>query len=127
MKPSEAESLISAGVRHRGGVWADLGAGSGTFTRALAGLLSEHGVVYAVDLDGRALAANRGQPEPGVAEIVPLLGDFREVLALAELDGVVMANSLHFVPAAQQAGVLAHASGPRTSTPPWPRSPPTRR
>lgn len=106
MKIRDAESLISAAINHPGGVWADLGAGSGTFTNALAGLLGERGVIYAVDRVGNALPDGGGTLVGGPAEIVPLLGDFREPLALAELDGLVMANSLHFVTTTEQQGVV---------------------
>jgi len=103
MKIVDAERLISAAITHPGGVWADLGAGSGTFTKALAGLLGERGVVYAVDRVGGVLSDSSGsQADSAAAEIVPLLGDFTEGLALSELDGLVMANSLHFVTTREQ-------------------------
>ncbi len=47
--------LLQKGIPRPGGVWADLGAGTGAFTLALAELLGPEGVVYAVDRDGRAL------------------------------------------------------------------------
>ena len=42
-----------------GEAWADLGAGDGVFTRALAALVGPAGQVFAVDEDDRALSAVR--------------------------------------------------------------------
>ncbi len=82
-----------------GGTWADLGAGSGAFTLALRELAGPAAVVYAVDKDRGSL----GELERdwrlhfGTAEGLQLImGDFTRPLDLPPLDGVVMANSLHF-------------------------------
>jgi ubiquinone/menaquinone biosynthesis C-methylase UbiE len=83
-------ALIEDGVPRRGGRWADLGAGEGAFTLALADLAGPDAHIVAVDRDARALRALDGKVETRVA-------DFTKPLDLHELDGVVMANSLHFV------------------------------
>ena len=105
VEPREAADLIRAGVPQPGGVWADLGSGSGTFTRALAALLGEGGVVYAVDRAAHAMPTVTG------AAVVPMTGDFTEPLTLPDLDGVIMANSLHFVASQEQSRVLARIVG----------------
>lgn len=105
MELVDASNLIRAAVTRPGGTWADLGAGSGTFTSAVARLLGEGGVVYAVDRVAGGLAAGV-VGAPGAARVVPVVGDLREPLPLADLAGVVMANSLHFVAGAEQADVL---------------------
>lgn len=74
----------------RGGRWADLGAGAGAFTLALADLLGPDAEIVAVDRDDRALRGLGPRFETRVA-------DFTKPLDLHDLDGVVMANSLHFV------------------------------
>lgn len=83
----------------KGGRWADLGAGEGAFTRALAELLGPGAHITAVDRDTgtmRRLAAGVGKRFPsGVIEVV--VADFTRRVRLSGLDGVVMANSLHFV------------------------------
>jgi ubiquinone/menaquinone biosynthesis C-methylase UbiE len=92
--------LLADGVRQdEGGMWADLGAGEGAFTLALADLIGPHGVIHAVDRDRAALAELRLAAVSSVpmAEIRTQTGDFTRRLELAELDGVVMANALHFV------------------------------
>jgi SAM-dependent methyltransferase len=78
--------------------WADLGSGEGAFTLALADLLGPAGVIHTVDRDSRALrvqlqALRDAFPSVSVA---PLVADFAQPLDLPPLDGVVMANSLHF-------------------------------
>jgi trans-aconitate methyltransferase len=74
------------------GAWADLGAGEGNFTVALRTLLPGASLT-AVDQDGRALdRLARRLPEAQV-----LRGDFRRPLPLRDLEGLLMANALHFV------------------------------
>ena len=88
--------LLREGVTS-GGVWADLGAGTGAFTLALAQLLGPGGEVIAVDRDRGALRELERTVRPGSAAVRTLGADFTKPLELAALDGVVMANSLHFV------------------------------
>lgn len=107
MDHDEAIALIGAGVVKRGGPWADLGAGSGTFTHALASLLGTGGVVYAVDRDAASLRrVSNEAKDDSRAEIRTIVGDFTKPLELPRLDGVVLANSLHYVPYADQPELL---------------------
>jgi ubiquinone/menaquinone biosynthesis C-methylase UbiE len=81
-----------------GGTWADLGAGWGAFTLALADLLGAEGRLIAVDRDGRALRANAEAMRTSfpATPIDYRTSDFTRPLDMPELDGIVMANSLHF-------------------------------
>ena len=88
--------LLREGVT-RGGTWADLGAGTGAFTLALAELVGPSGEIVAVDRDRGALRELERAIRPGGATLRTLGADFTKPLALDSLDGVVMANSLHFV------------------------------
>lgn len=84
--------------------WADVGAGTGAFTLAIAELLGAGGRLIAVDRDRKALAQNTEAMTgryPRVA-IESLVADFTGTLDLPPLDGLVAANSLHFVPRDQQ-------------------------
>ena len=90
MNHADHVALIEGGVGERGGRWADLGAGEGAFTLALADLAGPDAQIIAVDKDARALRALSGRFETRVA-------DFTRPLNLHDLDGVVMANSLHYV------------------------------
>jgi ubiquinone/menaquinone biosynthesis C-methylase UbiE len=90
--------LLRRGVPAPGGTWADLGSGTGAFTLALAELLGPGGVIHAVDRDAgalRDLERGMGASFPGVT-VRPVVGDFTRPLNLPPLDGIVMANSLHF-------------------------------
>ena len=90
MNHADHVALIEGGVGERGGRWADLGAGEGAFTLALADLAGPDAQIIAVDKDARALRELRGRFETRVA-------DFTRPLNLHDLEGVVMANSLHYV------------------------------
>jgi ubiquinone/menaquinone biosynthesis C-methylase UbiE len=99
MNHQDHVNLIRKGIPSRGGTWADLGSGRGAFTLALADLLDRGAQVYSVDKNRQALAhqervINRRFPQLKVHYIV---GDFTEELNLPSMDGIVMANALHFV------------------------------
>ena len=90
--------LIREGVAGGGPAWADLGSGEGAFTLALADLLGPTGSIHSVDRDRRALETQVRALQrtfPSVA-VTLLAGDFTQPLELPPLDGIVMANSLHF-------------------------------
>ncbi len=99
MDHHEMVALIVPAVTGPGGTWADLGAGTGNFTRALAELLGPAGTIYALDRDLRAITAQRARllQDPPPATIIPRQVDITQKLALASLDGVLLANVLHFV------------------------------
>ena len=88
--------LLADGVAS-GGTWADLGAGTGAFTLALAELVGSDGEVIAVDRDRGALRQLERRVRPGGAAVRALAADFTRAIELPPLDGIVMANSLHFV------------------------------
>ena len=103
---SRAAARAVAGVT--GGTWADIGAGEGAFTLALAELLGPGGRIVAVDRDARALEANARAVMsrfPGVA-METRAADFARPLDLPMLDGLVAANSLHFIGRDRQVGVI---------------------
>jgi ubiquinone/menaquinone biosynthesis C-methylase UbiE len=100
VRHSDHVSLIRKGVPSYGGIWADLGSGEGAFTLALAELLGPGGVIYSVDKNGRALEQQRAAfaRRFPAAEVHYHKADFRQHLSfLPRLDGLLMANSLHFI------------------------------
>src|SRR4029453_18033941 len=77
-------------------IWADLGCGNGTFTVALAEVLASGSVIHAVDLDGSGL--RRIPWGHKQVRITTHRGDFmKQPWPFADLDGILMANSLHYV------------------------------
>jgi ubiquinone/menaquinone biosynthesis C-methylase UbiE len=111
MNESDAMDLLRPAVAPAPGAhWADLGAGTGTFTRALAALLGPDAHLYPLDADGRALRSIRAWADktPDGPRIRILHGDFTRRMPLPPLDGIVMANALHFV--RDQAAALALAA-----------------
>ncbi len=82
-----------------GGTWADLGAGSGAFTLALRELTGPEAVIYAVDRDRtrlRELERNFQARFGDSPNLKIVQGDFTKSPALPPLEGILMANSLHF-------------------------------
>ena len=97
----KATALLGPGIPMPGGMWADFGCGDGVFTLALHSLIGPDGEIYAVDRDRHALDAlmrHCAESSPD-AVIHPLQADFTRPLTLPPLDGLVMANSLHFAQA----------------------------
>lgn len=110
MSPEDARNLIAHPSLSVGGpqVWADLGSGDGTFTVALASLLPAGSTVHAIDTDARALA--RVPARHRDVTIIPHAGDFTSFPWPFEgLDGVLMANALHYV--REQAAFLRGVDG----------------
>jgi SAM-dependent methyltransferase len=91
--------LLRAGVEGAGGAWADLGSGEGAFTLALADLLGPAGTIQTVDRDRRAMEVQLGRLRAAFPAVTvnPIVADFTAPIELPALDGIVMANSLHFV------------------------------
>lgn len=83
----------------RDGVYADFGAGSGAFTLALRELAGLDATIYAVDKDKSALRelekSHRDRFKTS-GNLILLPNDFSNPIDLPPLDGIVMANSLHF-------------------------------
>ncbi len=82
-----------------GGSWADLGAGSGAFTFALRELTGPTANIYAVDKDRASLnKLEQGhRARFGDSQNLNLIvRDFTRTLDSPSLDGILMANSLHF-------------------------------
>lgn len=105
--------LITPGIDRAGGVWADFGSGTGIFTLELRGLLGPTSEIYSIDRNGRDLQRQRqafDQQYPGTRLHI-MQADFARPLGLPQLDGIVMANALHFVPFARQAEVLTRIAG----------------
>ena len=91
-------ALLRGGIPNRGGVWADLGSGTGAFTLALANILGPEGTIYSVDIDHRALKEQERIMLSHFPDVTVhyIAADYTGSLDLPPLDGILMANSLHF-------------------------------
>lgn len=114
MNTRDATALLADAVPRRDGTWADFGAGDGTFTRALRELIGPGGTIYAVDRDASAVAALERWSSQEAPNVIPVRADFTLAFELPglhdrHLDGMLLANSLHFVRDAD--AVLARLAG----------------
>lgn len=114
MDVRDAAELIAPAVRS-GQSWADLGAGSGTFTAALAQLVGPAGAVYAVERDASQVRAlEQLARQVGHDAHIPITvrrADFTQMVDLPSIDGALLANALHFVAAPVQADALRRIAG----------------
>lgn len=95
---SDHVALLRDGVPS-GGVWADFGSGGGAFTLALAELIGAAGHIHSVEQDASVLRQQQNAMRAQFPD-VPVTyhhADFTTRLDLEPLDGIVMANSLHFI------------------------------
>jgi ubiquinone/menaquinone biosynthesis C-methylase UbiE len=92
-------NLLRNGIPESGGIWADFGSGRGAFTLALAELIGPTGEIYSVDKDRGALRQQertmKGQFPKVTAHFKK--ADFTKPLDLPLLDGLVIANALHYL------------------------------
>jgi ubiquinone/menaquinone biosynthesis C-methylase UbiE len=99
MNHSDHVNLLKPAKLKPGGSWADLGAGSGAFTFATRELTGPTASIYAVDKDRASLnqlqQAYRARFDDS-QNLHLIVGDFSRILDIPPLDGIVMANSLHF-------------------------------
>jgi SAM-dependent methyltransferase len=109
MDHTDHVNLLKPAGLARGGLWADFGAGSGAFTLALSDLIGLGAEIYAIDKDRAGLGKlERSHREHfGTSQNLHLVrADFTGALSLPPLDGIVMANSLHYFK--DQIKVLRH-------------------
>jgi ubiquinone/menaquinone biosynthesis C-methylase UbiE len=98
MNHADHVALIQDGIPQPGGTWADFGSGTGAFTLALAECIGPSGHIYSIDKEKGALqqqeqVMNGRFPQNQVTYIT---ADYTRPLDLPSLDGLVIANALHF-------------------------------
>jgi len=91
--------LIRGGAADQSGIWADFGSGGGAFTLALTDLLADDAQIYSIDRDASTLDQQRSAMRRQFPDrkVTYQTADFTRKLDLPPLDGLIMANSLHFV------------------------------
>jgi ubiquinone/menaquinone biosynthesis C-methylase UbiE len=99
MQRSHIIRLIERAVQPGESVWADFGSGDGAFTLALRKLGGPKMELYSVDQSDARLNRQRQAfaREFDLSRLHLLHADFERSLELPLLDGVLMANALHFV------------------------------
>ena len=112
MNHNDHVNLLRRADLPAGGTWADFGAGSGAFTLALRELIGLNATIYAVDKDRNSLNrledAHRARFDSS-PDLFLLSNDFSRPLELPPLDGIVMANSLHYFKDKER--ILRHVHG----------------
>ena len=112
MDHTDHVNLLHPANLPQGGTYADFGAGDGAFTLALRELVGLDATIYAVDNDRASLSdlgSNHHARFNTTRNLIPLKGDFSLNLSLPQLDGIVMANSLHFFKDKEK--ILRHVRG----------------
>jgi ubiquinone/menaquinone biosynthesis C-methylase UbiE len=120
MNHNDHVNLLRSANLPQGGTYADFGAGSGAFTLALRELVGLDATIYAVDKDKSSLGelenlhgarfnSTLRHAQGGAGNLILLPNDFSHPLEIPPLDGIVMANSLHFFRNKEK--VLRHVRG----------------
>lgn len=77
---------------------ADVGAGSGLFTRAMSRLVAPGGVIYAVDINKRLLAhIDRKSRDEGIQNVRTVLCVEDDPLIPGKVDLIFMCDTLHYI------------------------------
>jgi len=98
MNHSDHVNLLQQGISEHGSVWAEFGSGSGTFTLALAELLGPGAKIYSVDKKKSGLSRQESEIKARFPDkqLQTIMADYTRPLDLPPLDGILMANALHF-------------------------------
>jgi ubiquinone/menaquinone biosynthesis C-methylase UbiE len=112
MDHNDHVNLLRPANLSKGGTYADFGAGSGAFTLALRELVGSDAIIYAVDKNRSSLkeleSSHRARFHM-IDNLILLKGDFSRPLEIPPLDGIIMANSLHFFKDKEK--ILRHVRG----------------
>ena len=94
----QVEKVLETLALQPGDSVADIGSGSGLFTRPLARLVGPEGSVYAVDIDATLLAhVERTAGVAGLTNIVPILAVEDDPKLPGPVDLLLLCNTLHHI------------------------------
>ncbi len=99
MTHDEHVHLIKKAITQKGGTWADFGSGDGAFTLALRDLAGPLTRIFSIDKDESRLRVQENAFDKMFSsfDVRFIHKDFTNQINLPELDGILMANSLHYV------------------------------
>lgn len=99
MNHTDHVSLLSEANIKPGTVWADFGSGEGAFTLALREIAGSESEIYSIDKDAKILEKQKRNFDMQFSgsNIHFMAKNFTDEIELPELDGIIMANSLHYV------------------------------
>lgn len=99
MTHEEHVHLIKKAITTKGGTWADFGSGDGAFTLALRDLVGPLARIFSIDKDESRLRTQENAFDKMFSsfDVRFIHKDFTNQINLPELDGIIMANSLHYV------------------------------
>jgi len=112
MDHNDHVDLLRPANLSQGGTYADFGAGNGAFTLALRELIGQDGMIYAIDKDRASLKdleSNHHARFNTTRNLILLKENFSRSLDIPPLDGILMANSLHFFKDRER--ILQHVRG----------------
>jgi len=92
MNLQQAINFIKPAITPTNGLWADIGAGTGTFTLALDQILDKDSTIYATDKNPHGL----WRLEMSNCKLIIEEHDFNNDFNLPMMDGIVLANALHY-------------------------------
>jgi len=98
MNHQDHVDLLRGAITEQSGRWADFGSGDGAFTLALRDLLGPEAEILSIEKDRARLNEQHRQFRSKFpkSNVLFMDADFSEPLDLAALDGLVIANALHF-------------------------------
>ena len=96
--PDHVRLIQNAIPKNEGGIWADIGSGTGAFTLALRDIAGPKVKIYSIDKDQHSLNEQKEKMDAMFPEtsIQYLATNFTQPLDLPPLDGILAANSIHF-------------------------------
>jgi ubiquinone/menaquinone biosynthesis C-methylase UbiE len=99
MNHADHVQLIRDGIPESGGIWADMGSGEGAFTLALRDIAGPEVTIYSIDADAGGLLEQKRSfdREFPHTDIHFIHDDFMKKISVPPLDGIIAANSIHFV------------------------------
>src|SRR5579872_2322263 len=99
MTHEDHKFLLKSAVGKQDNIWLELGSGEGAFTLALRDLAGKNSKIYSVDKNKAALQIQQKRLDvmfPS-SDIVYINKNMEDVSSIEKLDGILMANSLHYI------------------------------